>query len=79
MSDFAIGLVRPRTDEEYQEAIEAMLEEMQRSETKSRQTRARIERLKAETRVIEERSAVIQARTQARLDSLPEWMRTDVG
>ena len=78
MSDFTMGYVKPRTDEEYQTAIDAMLAELERSEQRTVKHQERIERLKAETAAIGARSAAIQARTQACLDSLPDWMRPNV-
>ena len=79
MSDFTIGYVKPRTDEEYQAAIDEMLAELERSAARSRERRARINILKTETRAIEAEAAQIRARTQARLDTLAKWVMPNVG
>lgn len=79
MSDFTVGSVKPRTDEEYQAAIEALLAEIQRSEERMEARHAQIERLKAETKAIRAESAAIRKQTQARLDTLEKWTMPYVG
>ena len=79
MSDTTIGYVKPRTDEEYIAAIDEMLAELERSNVRSQERRQRINRLKAESASIKAETAVIKARTQARLDTLPDWMKPNVG
>ena len=79
MSDTAIGYVKPRTDEEYIAAIDAMLAELERSEERSRERRQRIKRTMAEMEASGRRSDAIMARTQKILEALPEWMKPNVG
>lgn len=79
MSDFTIGYVKPRTDEEYQVAIDEMLAELDRSAARSQETRKRIRRAMAEMEASKKRSDAIMARTQMVLDSLPDWLKPNVG
>ncbi len=79
MSDFTIGYVKPRTDEEYQAAIDEMLAELERSATRSQETRKRTKRAMAEMEASKTRSAVIEARIDARLKTLAKWVTPDVG
>ena len=79
MSDFTMGYVKPRTDEEYQAAIDEMLAELERSAARSQETRKRIKHAKAEMEASKKRSDAIMARTQTVLDALPDWMKPNVG
>ena len=49
MSNFIVGQLKPRTDEEYQAAIDEMLAEVQQSQAPIDRHQERTERLKAET------------------------------
>ena len=79
MSDFTIGYVKPRTDEEYQTAIDEMLAELERSAARSQETRKRTKSAMEAAEASRKRSDAIMARTQRALDSLPDWMKPNVG
>jgi predicted nucleic acid-binding Zn-ribbon protein len=60
----------PRTDAEYEAAIEQMLAEMRRLNERMKDDQTAIERLKAETRALKEETDAVKARLRARLDAL---------
>lgn len=60
----------PKTAAEYKAAVDALLAEMARMDEQSRQTWAEIERLKAESAVLQAEKALLKASIDRRLDAL---------
>ena len=87
MSNFIVGQLKPRTDEEYQAAIDEMLAEVQQSQAPIDRHQERTERLKAETQKrgnaetqkLKMETDLIHAQTQVYLGALAKWVRPDVG
>jgi len=70
MSDLTVAQLRPRTDAEYQVAIDDLFAEVDRIQAKMSQDQADIQRLKVETQILKAESDLIKARTQERLEAL---------
>lgn len=70
VDEFITSTPPPKTAAEYRAAIEALLAAMSRMNEQSEQTWAEIDALKAETKLIKERTDVLKADTQARLREL---------
>ena len=70
MDEFIASTPPPETAAEYKAAIDALLAAMSRMNERSEQTWAEIEQLKAETKLIKERTDILKADTQARLREL---------
>jgi hypothetical protein len=70
MSESVFALPEPKTDAEYEAAIDLLLKEMLRHEEQMDRNRAEIERLKAETQVIADHTDTVISGIWKQLDSL---------
>ncbi len=74
MSDMTVAPLKPRTDAEYQTAIDDLFVEIDRVQERIFQHQADTQRLKTETRILKAESDFIKAQTNARLDSLERML-----
>ena len=70
MSELTTTQPKPRKAAKYKAAIDNLFGEMDRLNVQIEQEQARIQRLKAETRVISAETAFVKSRLDARLDAL---------
>ncbi len=70
MENVLSSLPEPKTEADYEAALEVLLGEMRSNEEKMSRDRAEIERLKEETRMIATRTDFVLANVQRQLDQL---------
>ena len=70
MSDFILSQARPKTDAEYQTAIDDMFVEIDRIQARISADQVYIQRLKTESDMIRAETDLIKARTEAKLATL---------
>ncbi len=70
MSDSVFSLPEPKTEAEYEVAIDLLMKEILRHEEQMSRNRVEIDRLKAETQVIGDHTDAVIASIWKQLDSL---------